>query len=295
VPDQTTPHLPKLRHYKPKDLGVVRIDGRDIYLGRYDTAECQERYRRAVAEWLVGKQPSPPTADAKADDPGPSVAELILAYLRHVDAYYVKGGRPTSEATLIKLAMRVLRGLYGLTPARAFGPLALKAVRQAFIDSGLCRTEVNRRTGLVVRFFRWASENEMVPPEGLVPSWADDPAIGNKLINARAETVQQKPSFRSVYRKRRCLVPRTFGSAIDSKWTMSARRNSPPARCSLSGLRAPQRARIRAGGELRIESAATRSASRRAARSRPRNSSTIVSAAGAGGHAIGELSDRIII
>ena len=41
---------------------------------------------------------------------------------------------------------------------------------------------------------------------GLVPSWARDKAIASKLINARAETVTEKPSFRSAFRARRCLV-----------------------------------------------------------------------------------------
>jgi putative SOS response-associated peptidase YedK len=41
---------------------------------------------------------------------------------------------------------------------------------------------------------------------GLIPSWAKDPAIGNKMINARAETVSEKPSFRSAFKKRRCLI-----------------------------------------------------------------------------------------
>jgi putative SOS response-associated peptidase YedK len=41
---------------------------------------------------------------------------------------------------------------------------------------------------------------------GLVPFWAKDPAIGNRMINARAETVAEKPSFRNAYHKRRCLV-----------------------------------------------------------------------------------------
>ncbi len=41
---------------------------------------------------------------------------------------------------------------------------------------------------------------------GLIPSWADDPGIGNKLINARSETVAEKPSFRRAFRERRCLI-----------------------------------------------------------------------------------------
>jgi putative SOS response-associated peptidase YedK len=42
---------------------------------------------------------------------------------------------------------------------------------------------------------------------GLIPSWAKDPAIGNRLINARSETVAAKPSFRHAFRKQRCLIP----------------------------------------------------------------------------------------
>lgn len=42
---------------------------------------------------------------------------------------------------------------------------------------------------------------------GLIPSWADDPKIGNRMINARAETAPEKPAFRSAFRKRRCLIP----------------------------------------------------------------------------------------
>ena len=41
---------------------------------------------------------------------------------------------------------------------------------------------------------------------GLIPHWAKDPAIGNRLINARAETLAEKPSFQSAFSKRRCLV-----------------------------------------------------------------------------------------
>lgn len=42
---------------------------------------------------------------------------------------------------------------------------------------------------------------------GLVPHWAEDPRIGNRLINARSETVHSRPAFRGAFRRRRCVVP----------------------------------------------------------------------------------------
>lgn len=41
---------------------------------------------------------------------------------------------------------------------------------------------------------------------GLIPSWAKDPSVGNKLINARGETVAEKPSFRASFKNKRCLI-----------------------------------------------------------------------------------------
>ncbi len=42
---------------------------------------------------------------------------------------------------------------------------------------------------------------------GLIPSWAKEPGIGNRMINARAETLAEKPAFRAAFRRRRCLIP----------------------------------------------------------------------------------------
>jgi putative SOS response-associated peptidase YedK len=41
---------------------------------------------------------------------------------------------------------------------------------------------------------------------GLIPSWSKDPSIGDRMINARSETLAEKPSFRNAYRRRRCLI-----------------------------------------------------------------------------------------
>jgi putative SOS response-associated peptidase YedK len=58
---------------------------------------------------------------------------------------------------------------------------------------------------------------------GLIPSWAKDPSIGFKLANARAETVTEKPSFRSAFKKQRCLVP------VDGfyEWNQSTKPKQP--------------------------------------------------------------------
>ena len=53
------------------------------------------------------------------------------------------------------------------------------------------------RDGLSFQPMRW----------GLVPSWAKDPSIGSKLINARCETLGEKPAFRKALKSRRCIVP----------------------------------------------------------------------------------------
>jgi putative SOS response-associated peptidase YedK len=68
---------------------------------------------------------------------------------------------------------------------------------------------------------------------GLVPSWAKDPAIGNKLINARSETAHEKPSFRSAIKSQRCIVPASgfyeWSTAGNSKqpWYIRHKDDSP--------------------------------------------------------------------
>ena len=52
-------------------------------------------------------------------------------------------------------------------------------------------------TGRQLAMLRW----------GLIPGWAKDPAIGSRLINARAETAREKPAFRDAFAARRCLIP----------------------------------------------------------------------------------------
>jgi putative SOS response-associated peptidase YedK len=60
----------------------------------------------------------------------------------------------------------------------------------------------------VLAIFQNAGENRLDKFHwGLVPFWAKDISIGNRLINARAETIAEKPAFREAFKSRRCLIP----------------------------------------------------------------------------------------
>lgn len=64
-----------------------------------------------------------------------------------------------------------------------------------------------RQDVLAVRRDRAGARHARPLRWGLVPSWAEDPAVGNRLINARAESVSTRAAFRDSFRQRRCLVP----------------------------------------------------------------------------------------
>jgi integrase len=140
----------------------VTLGDRDFYLGQYGSLASRAEYDRLVAEWLAnGRRPPLPAGPGGSDL---TVNELALAFLRWAEGYYRKGGKVTSEISNIKTAIRPLRKRYGHTPARDFGPLALKVVREELIKAELTRSGVNRGARMIVRLFRWAVENELVPP-----------------------------------------------------------------------------------------------------------------------------------
>jgi hypothetical protein len=161
VETRTVPHkTPTYRCHKPTGQAVVTIDGKDIYLGKHGSEASKAEYDRIIAEWLTGGR-----GNAAASRGDLTVNELILGYLKFAAGYYRDpDGNPTCEVDCLIDALKPLRRLYGHTLAAAFGPLALKAVRQALIDGKLCRTTINNRVGRIKRMFRWAVENEMVPP-----------------------------------------------------------------------------------------------------------------------------------
>ena len=83
-------------------------------------------------------------------------------------------------------------------PPEARYNIAPRAEVLTVVQRGLDDPETADDGGLrVLEPMRW----------GLVPSWADDPKIGDRMINARAESLGEKAAFKTAFRKRRCLIP----------------------------------------------------------------------------------------
>ncbi|MEX2286972.1 MAG: site-specific integrase [Planctomycetaceae bacterium] len=141
--------------HKPTGQARVRIDGKDYYLGSFGSPESREHYDDLLAEWLARN------GDMRRYTL--TVDELCLLFTYHAKTYYRKNGEQTSEVNNIRIALRPLIRLFGKSRVRDFGPLKLKAARNAMIDAGNVRTSINRQIGRIKRMFRWGVENEHVP------------------------------------------------------------------------------------------------------------------------------------
>jgi integrase len=154
--------VPKYRRHSTGQA-FIEVAGKRYYLGQFDSAESLERYHRFVAELAAGRPPGPEPSKLPSRRPA-TVSELLLAYWEQVvSVRYVKAGRPTSEQQLHKSAFRVVRRLYGSTPADQFGPLAIRAIMEDMRRAGWVRTQINRHLGRIRRAWKWAVSREVVP------------------------------------------------------------------------------------------------------------------------------------
>jgi integrase len=170
-----TPHIPTYRRHKQSGQAIVTLsDGlggrRDVVLGKYGTAASRAEYARVIAEWEASGRHLPVARATVADL---TINEVVARFWRHAEQHYRHpDGTATNELHDFKYSLRPLRHLYGHTPAKDFGPLALKAIRELMVEGyehpkygpqrPLCRGVVNQRVGRIRRMFKWAVENELV-------------------------------------------------------------------------------------------------------------------------------------
>lgn len=167
--------------HKPTGQSRIRIDGKDIYLGPYDSPESRERYDDLISEWIA--------RNADVSRYALTVDDLALLFLSDAETYYRNpNGEPTGEATSIRHALRPLVEMYGTLRVRDFGPKKLKRVRAELIRRKHCRTNINRMVDRIRRMFRWGVSEEYVPahiPEALKSV--------KRLSKGRTDAIESKP------------------------------------------------------------------------------------------------------
>jgi integrase len=181
--------IPSYRFHKARNCAVVTIDGKNSYLGSYDSPESYEKYARLIAEWKCsqcrpGVTPTPGRGGAAI-----TVNELLLAFWQHAKQRYVKNGQLTSEIRSFRTALRPVRHLYGREPVTGFGPLALVACRQKLVEAGICRKRINQHVGRIRHAFKWGVAHELVPET----TWRALCAVEGLKIGEATETRPVKP------------------------------------------------------------------------------------------------------
>jgi hypothetical protein len=187
--------VPKLTWHKGPDgrfRGRVRINGVDHYLGDRDDPETVNRYKQKVAEWLGNDRTVSP------EQPGQvTVAELLAAFLRHAETYYVKKGIPTSEVFCFRKIISILiDSPYSDRLAGSIGAAELRGIRELFLQqtyrSGKqlkrwTRGNVNEQVNRVRRIWSWAILTwgyllQLCNPSGRSEGWQKP---GRQLLKGR--------------------------------------------------------------------------------------------------------------
>ena len=150
-----TRQKPAYQLHSATGRACVRIAGKDYYLGAYGSSKSRERYDDLISGWLTQQDATKLTL---------LVDDLCLLFLQHADNYYWRKDRtPTGDVANLRHALRFLVKVHGRWRIHEIGPIRLKQVRQAMIDGGLCRTNINRQIHRIRRVFSWGVENECVP------------------------------------------------------------------------------------------------------------------------------------
>lgn len=175
---------PEMRFHAHSGQARVRINGKVIYLGPWDSPEAKAAFHRIVAEWHTGGEVAPATPAAKAP-PAPravrqpvepaatpaglTLAEVCVLWVAHCEKKYTRAdGSTSSTIHETKMIVRALEPDAAM-PAASFKARALVALQQRLVADGRPRVTVNRIVKGVRRLFRWATVMEYVP-ETAVPA-----------------------------------------------------------------------------------------------------------------------------
>lgn len=152
----------KAPKYRRHSCGQARVTiaGRDIYLGKWGSAESKKAYHRVIAEWRASNNSGLFGLSTEQI----SISQLLLEYFRYCRKHRKTG--ENSEFRRFRPIAKALKDLYGTMVAAEFRPLHAKAVIEHFRDSkDLSRPYVAKMLSRLKQFFAWAAQENLIPAE----------------------------------------------------------------------------------------------------------------------------------
>lgn len=154
------PKVPSFRHHKATGQGYVELNGKRLYLGKFGLPETLNKYHQTISEWLAAGR------RLQVDPDKISITGILARFWTFAEGYYrTPQGNPSDSLANFKSTIRELRALYGNTKAADFGPRALKAMRDKFIQDGHSRKHINKLISRIKQIFRWAVSEELIHSE----------------------------------------------------------------------------------------------------------------------------------
>lgn len=153
--------IPSYRFHKASGQAIVTLDGRDHYLGAHESDESRAKYRRLIRRYLAdGRTPNTVSTSHEY-----RIAELCRDCLDFAERTYRDlDGNLTTTPMSVRYGLRALFEFAADVEVEAFGPRMLTELRDSLASSGLSRTTVNDRLGVIRRAFKWAVAEERVGP-----------------------------------------------------------------------------------------------------------------------------------
>ena len=170
------PKTPSYRRRKGRNQALVTLTDsttrkrRDYWLGEYGTPESRELYHRVIAEWEArGRRlPRPPEEPTQLRQSETLELSVLLRDFKRFSEQHDEYGEYRSFVIL----MRLMKKLFGRTPASEFGPKKLRMLREEMIRGDATedpprrpwsRKYINQQVQRIRRIFKWAAAHEMVP------------------------------------------------------------------------------------------------------------------------------------
>ena len=192
--------LPKYCLHKASGRAFVRIEGKMYYLGKYGSQISRQEYDRIIGEFITnGRQDLAPQNEILVEN-------LIARFLEHMERnlHYSHSYKKQMAGMLT-----LLNNLYGKQPVSHFDRASLKAIRQQFVDKGLCRATINGYVGKIRKLFDWGCDEEIIPADIALAlrtvrslEWGRTAAIDYNPIEPIEDAIVEKtlPHLTPVYR-----------------------------------------------------------------------------------------------